>query len=91
MFPEPAIVPIAIGTAHLAILVIEKKHAFKQIISISAHRSFKQHIVKKAALKAAFLYPEPGSNRHILRYWCLRPTRLPIPPSGHLFGNPNLL
>ena len=27
-------------------------------------------------------YPEPGSNRHTLRYWCLRPTRLPIPPSG---------
>ena len=28
------------------------------------------------------LYPEPGSNRHALRHWCLRPTRLPIPPSG---------
>ena len=27
-------------------------------------------------------YPEPGSNRHALRHWCLRPTRLPIPPSG---------
>ena len=29
-------------------------------------------------------YPEPGSNRHALRHWCLRPTRLPIPPSGPL-------
>ena len=29
------------------------------------------------------LYPEPGSNRHELLHWCLRPTRLPIPPSGH--------
>ena len=29
-------------------------------------------------------YPEPGSNRHALRHWCLRPTRLPIPPSGHV-------
>ena len=28
------------------------------------------------------LYPEPGSNRHRLPYWCLRPARLPIPPSG---------
>ena len=28
------------------------------------------------------MYPEPGSNRHALRHWCLRPTRLPIPPSG---------
>ena len=27
-------------------------------------------------------YPEPGSNRHGLLHWCLRPTRLPIPPSG---------
>ena len=29
-----------------------------------------------------FLYPEPGSNRHGLLHWCLRPARLPIPPSG---------
>ena len=28
------------------------------------------------------LYPEPGSNRHGLPHWCLRPARLPIPPSG---------
>ena len=27
-------------------------------------------------------YPEPGSNRHVLPHWCLRPARLPIPPSG---------
>ena len=30
-----------------------------------------------------FSYPEPGSNRHGLPHWCLRPARLPIPPSGH--------
>ena len=28
------------------------------------------------------MYPEPGSNRHGLLHWCLRPARLPIPPSG---------
>ena len=28
-------------------------------------------------------YPDPGSNRDALRHWCLRPARLPIPPSGH--------
>ena len=28
------------------------------------------------------VYPEPGSNRHGLLHWCLRPARLPIPPSG---------
>ena len=28
-------------------------------------------------------YSEPGSNRHRFPYRCLRPTRLPIPPSEH--------
>ena len=28
-------------------------------------------------------YPDPGSNRDGLPHWCLRPARLPIPPSGH--------
>ena len=31
-------------------------------------------------------YPEPGSNRHGLLHWCLRPARLPIPPSGLFAG-----
>ena len=30
------------------------------------------------------LYPDPGSNRDGLPHWCLRPARLPIPPSGQL-------
>ena len=31
-----------------------------------------------------YVYPESGSNRHDLcSHWCLRPARLPIPPSGH--------
>ncbi len=34
-------------------------------------------------ITAVFRYPEPGSNRHGLPHWCLRPARLPIPPSGH--------
>ena len=29
-------------------------------------------------------YPDPGSNRDGLPHWCLRPARLPIPPSGLL-------
>ena len=32
--------------------------------------------------KTPLQYPEPGSNRHGLLHWCLRPARLPIPPSG---------
>ena len=32
--------------------------------------------------KIPIQYPEPGSNRHGLPHWCLRPARLPIPPSG---------
>ena len=33
-------------------------------------------------INSRYLYPEPGSNRHGLPHWCLRPARLPIPPSG---------
>ena len=32
--------------------------------------------------------PEPGSNRHGLLHWCLRPARLPIPPSGLVWFGP---
>ena len=32
------------------------------------------------------LYPDPGSNRDGLLHWCLRPARLPIPPSGQHFA-----
>ena len=31
-------------------------------------------------------YPDPGSNRDGLLHWCLRPARLPIPPSGLIVG-----
>ena len=33
-------------------------------------------------LETLALYPDPGSNRDGLPHWCLRPARLPIPPSG---------
>ena len=32
--------------------------------------------------KAPTAYPDPGSNRDGFPHWCLRPARLPIPPSG---------
>ena len=41
------------------------------------------NLKRKSPLFSELLYPEPESNRHALRHWCLRPTRLPIPPSGH--------
>ena len=34
-------------------------------------------------INSRFVYPDPGSNRDGLLHWCLRPARLPIPPSGH--------
>ena len=45
------------------------------------------HVEKEKSLVSQrltrdFKYPEPGSNRHGLLHWCLRPARLPIPPSG---------
>ncbi len=36
---------------------------------------------------AFIVYPDSGSNRDALRHWCLRPARLPIPPSGQDDGN----
>ena len=39
-------------------------------------------IIKR--LSTFLLYPDPGSNRDGLLHWCLRPARLPIPPSGQI-------
>ena len=44
-----------------------------------------------ASAKSFCVYPEPGSNRHGLLHWCLRPARLPIPPSGPLVARVSLL
>ena len=40
--------------------------------------------IKRSCVLLFTAYPEPGSNRHGLPHWCLRPARLPIPPSGPL-------
>ena len=37
---------------------------------------------RKVCQLSPLRYPEPGSNRHGSPHWCLRPARLPIPPSG---------
>ena len=44
---------------------------------------FVQQKKEKDLVFLLFLYPDPGSNRDGLPHWCLRPARLPIPPSGH--------
>ena len=44
---------------------------------------FVQQKKEKDFVFLLFLYPDPGSNRDGLPHWCLRPARLPIPPSGH--------
>ena len=41
---------------------------------------------EKVEKLSPFLYPDPGSNRDGLPHWCLRPARLPIPPSGQLLN-----
>ncbi len=33
-------------------------------------------------INSRYSYPDPGSNRDGLLHRCLRPARLPIPPSG---------
>ena len=45
------------------------------------------HKKKRTISDSLSLYPDPGSNRDGLPHWCLRPARLPIPPSGHSFLN----
>ena len=53
--------------------------------------TFWEHTNKKKRVKyliykylALFLVPRPGVEPGwILLHWCLRPARLPIPPSGH--------
>ena len=47
-----------------------------------APREQKNH--SSTYVKEWLSYFEPGSNRHRFPYRCLRPTRLPIPPSKHL-------
>ena len=40
------------------------------------------YLVDIKLLPLLLMYPDPGSNRDGLLHWCLRPARLPIPPSG---------
>ena len=45
---------------------------------------FEDKKARKVFQLSPLLYPEPGSNRHGSPHWCLRPARLPIPPSGQI-------
>jgi site-specific DNA recombinase len=48
--------------------------------------AFKNHEIKKAAKISGFSCLVPGAGIEPARgltHWCLRPARLPIPPSGH--------
>ena len=36
-------------------------------------------------ISSRYPYPDPGSNRDGLLQRCLRPSRLPIPPSGQIY------
>ena len=41
--------------------------------------------LKIKVLKLSSECPKPGSNRHVFKgHWILSPTRLPIPPFGHI-------
>ena len=42
----------------------------------------KSKTAENQMINSGFEYPDPGSNRDELLHWCLRPARLPIPPSG---------
>lgn len=42
----------------------------------------KEIMTENQVIVSHYLYPDPGSNRDGLLQRCLRPSRLPIPPSG---------
>ena len=48
------------------------------------------YLVDIKLLPLLLMYPDPGSNRDGLLHWCLRPARLPIPPSGLAFAGANI-
>ena len=64
----------------------------RHLSQITHHFTHFEHADNKKMLQAVNLqhfrafgvswYPDPGSNRDGLLHWCLRPARLPIPPSG---------
>ena len=55
----------------------------KQISFLKSGKIYKKVKAEKHCYFSA-LYPDPGSNRDGSPHWCLRPARLPIPPSGLL-------
>ena len=57
-----------------------KKKKCCKLLSYSTLLSLSQCVF--LASHVVLSYPEPGSNRHGLPHWCLRPARLPSPPSG---------
>lgn len=42
----------------------------------------KEIMAENQVIFSRYQYPDPGSNRDGLLHRCLRPARLPIPPSG---------
>ena len=55
---------------------------------LSANQRIARRDKKKSGSRFLYFpiqYPDPGSNRDGLLHWCLRPARLPIPPSGLVF------
>ena len=45
----------------------------------------KEITTENQMINSRYPYPDPGSNRDGLLQRCLRPSRLPIPPSGQIY------
>ncbi len=62
---------------------LESLESLENLESLEHPESANKKTPTECSIQSAFtMYPEPGSNRHGLPHWCLRPARLPIPPSG---------
>ena len=60
------------------------RNIFGNVPAMFLQKERKQpYLIDIQSLPFLISYPDPGSNRDGLPHWCLRPARLPIPPSGH--------
>ena len=63
-------------------LKTSRQNRHKNVMCYASEYKPQEEETKALLFPPLVWYPEPGSNRHGLLHRCLRPTRLPIPPSG---------
>ena len=71
------------GKAFIIRLLLSENKYFRNVALMLHQKERKQpYLIDIQPLPFLIKYPDPGSNRDGFPHWCLRPARLPIPPSG---------